>query len=101
MTGEPWVAVLCGIGVAAASALIALLGLRWSASRPGLVVAAVLGGTLVRLLLVIGCSVFLLGFTNVAPLAYATSLIVSYLGFLGIEIFLILRKRGSQTQTQT
>ena len=101
MMGESWVAVLCGIGVAAISAGIALLGLRWSAARPGLIVAAVLGGTIIRLLMVIGCSVLLLGFTDVNPLVYATSLIISYLGFLGVEIFMVIRRRGAQTQSQT
>jgi len=101
VTGETWVAVLCGIGVAAASAVIAWLGLRWSADRPNLMVAAVLGGTLVRLMLVVGCSVFLLGFTDMEPLPYATALIVSYLGFLAVEIFLIIRRRDAQTRQQT
>ncbi len=100
MTGETWVAMLCGIGVSAASAVIAWLGLRWSASRPRLIIAAVLGGTLVRLMLVVGCSVLLLGLTDMAPVPYATALIVSYLGFLASEIFLIIRRRDTQTGKQ-
>ena len=51
--------------------------------------------------MVIGCSVLLLGFTDVNPLVYATSLIISYLGFLGVEIFMVIRRRGAQTQSQT
>lgn len=89
---EPWVAALCGFGVAAVSACIAWLSLRWSATRPGLAVAAVLGGTLIRLVLVGAASVLLLLLTTIDSTTYITSLAAFYLAFLGAEIYLIARR---------
>lgn len=89
---QPWVAVLCGFLVAAISAFIAWLGLRWTASRPGLMIAAVLGGTMVRLVLVGAGSIALLLSTSVNPTIYMISLAICYLVFLGGEIYLVVRR---------
>jgi len=88
---QVWVAVATGIAVAGVSALIAWFGLRWSARRPGTMMVAVLGGTLVRLVLVGGVSVLLLLFTDVHHIGYAVGLIGAYLVFLGIEVALVAR----------
>ncbi len=91
MLQEAWVAAAVGIAVAGVSALIAWFALRWSARRPGTMMIAVLGGTMVRLLLVVGVSILLLLFKEVHIAGYATGLICAYLVFLGLEIVLVLR----------
>ena len=72
MLQEAWVAAAVGIAVAGVSALIAWFALRWSARRPGTMMIAVLGGTMVRLLLVAGVSILLLLFKEVHITGYAT-----------------------------
>lgn len=88
---DPWVAALAGVAVAAASALISWAGLRLTARRPGLVVAAVLGGTMVRLLLVAAASIGLLWFADAHPTGYAAGLVLAYLAFLAAEILFVAR----------
>ena len=98
---EPWVAALCGFAVATASAGIAWLGLRWSESNPRLMMAAVLGGTLARLVLVGIASVLLLFFTSVDSTVYVIALATCYLLFLGVEIFLIARRAAAASNSQS
>ena len=91
MLMNPYVAAAVGAAIAGVSAVIAWLGLRWSAQRPGLLVAAVLGGTLVRLFLVAGVTGLLLALTEIHTTGYALGLILFYLLFLGVEIALVAR----------
>ncbi len=96
---EAWVAAVAGIAVAGVSAMIAWLALRWSASRPGTMMIAVLGGTMARLLLVAGVSILLLLFNQVHVAGYATGLICAYLVFLGVEIVLVVRAANRKGRT--
>lgn len=89
-----WVAAGLGVAVSVVSALIAWLGIRFSARRPGLMFVAVFGGTLLRLVFVGGASVLLLHFYEVHTAGYAVGLIASYLLFLGMEIAIIARSAG-------
>ncbi|MBT3345765.1 MAG: hypothetical protein HOH74_13770 [Gemmatimonadetes bacterium] len=98
---QPWVAALCGFAVAAASALIAWLGLRWSESNPRLMIAAVLGGTLVRMVMVGAVSVLLLLFTSIDSTIYVVTLAVCYLLFLGVEIYLIASRAKGASGSST
>ncbi len=93
MLQQAWIAVVTGVAVAGVSALIAWFGLRWSARRPGTMMVAVLGGTMIRLLLVGGVSILLLLFTQVHSTGYAAGLICAYLAFLGIEVVFVVRAR--------
>ena len=86
-----WIAALIGIVIAGVSAVIAWLGLRWSGTRPHAMMIAVLGGTMIRLLLVSGVSVLLLLSTPIHVTGYAVGLIVAYLVFLGVEVVLVAR----------
>lgn len=86
-----WVAALTGVAIAAASALIAWMGLRWTEGRPKTMMIAVLGGTMIRLVLVGGVSVLLLLSTPIHVRGYAAGLIVAYLVFLGLEVTLVAR----------
>ncbi|MDA0335246.1 MAG: hypothetical protein O2782_08795 [bacterium] len=94
MLQDAWIAAAVGVAVAGTSALIAWAGLRWSMHRPGTMMVAVLGGTMVRLVLVGGASVLLLLYSDVHQVGYAAGLIAAYLVFLGIEIALVARSAG-------
>lgn len=88
---DPWIAAAAGVVVAAISAAIAWLGLRYSARHPRLLLAAVLGGTMVRLVLVAAVSILLLWTTDVHHSGYVGGLVVAYLVFLGVEIAYVAR----------
>ncbi|MEE2659736.1 MAG: hypothetical protein VX733_14605 [Candidatus Latescibacterota bacterium] len=96
MIENSYVSAALGIVVSAASASIGWLTLRWSASRPGLFIAAISGGVALRLLLVVAASVLLLMFTATNPGAYAAGLVVTYLAFLGLEIAMFARRGSGQ-----
>ena len=91
---DPWIAAAAGALVAAASAAIAWMGLRLGARNPRALVAAILGGTVVRLLLVAAVSILLLWFTETDRAGYAAGLVVSYLVFLVLEVALVARGAG-------
>jgi len=95
MLQDAWIAAAAGVAVAGVSALIAWAGLRWSMRRPGTMMVAVLGGTMVRLVLVGGVSIILLFFSDVHPTGYAAGLISAYLVFLGVEIVIVARSGSS------
>jgi hypothetical protein len=91
MLQDVWGAALAGIAVAGVSALIAWAGLRWSMRRPGTMMIAVLGGTMVRLVLVGGVSIIVLLYNDVHQAGYLAGLIGAYLTFLGVEIAIVAR----------
>lgn len=94
MLQDAWMAALVGIAVAAVSAVIAWAGLRWSMRQPDTMMVAILGGTMIRLLLVGGVSIILLMFNDVHTAGYASGLFGAYLLFLGVEIVFIARSAG-------
>ncbi len=91
---DPWIAAAAGVLVAAASAVIAWVGLRLGARHPRALVVAILGGTVARLMLVAAVSLILLWFTDTHRTGYAAGLIVAYLVFLGLEVVLVARGAG-------
>ncbi len=91
---DPWIAAAAGVLVAAASAVIAWIGLRLGARNPRALVVAILGGTAARLLLVAAVSLVLLWFTDTHRTGYAAGLIVAYLVFLALEVALVARGAG-------
>lgn len=95
MLQDAWIAAAAGVAVAGVSALIAWAGLRWSMRRPGTMMIAVLGGTMVRLVLVGGVSILLLFYNDVHQAGYAAGLISAYLIFLGVEIAIVARSGTS------
>jgi hypothetical protein len=91
---HPWAGAGAGVAVAAVSAAIAWLGLRYSARHPRALMVTILGGTMARLLLVAAASILLLWFTEIHKTGYAAGLIVAYLLFLALEVVLIARGAG-------
>ena len=91
---DPWTAAAIGAAVAAASAAIAWMGLRFGARSPRTLVAVILGGTLARLLLVAAVSILLLWYTETHRTGYAAGLAVAYLLFLALEVVLVARGAG-------
>ena len=91
---DPWIAAAAGVVVAAVSAAIAWAGLRLGARHPRALVAAILGGTAVRLLLVAAVSLLLLWFTDTHRTGYAAGLVVAYVVFLALEVALVARGAG-------
>ena len=91
---DPWIAATAGVLVAAASAVIAWIGLRVGARHPRALVAAILGGTAVRLMLVAAVSLLLLWFTDTHRTGYAVGLVAAYLVFLVLEVVLVARAAG-------
>ncbi|MBM3279103.1 MAG: hypothetical protein FJY95_13620 [Candidatus Handelsmanbacteria bacterium] len=90
-----WEGVIAGVAVAALNGLGAWLLIRWAFDRDNQTfVLAVLGGTGVRLALVMAISVGIFKFTELQAGAYMGSLIVSFLVFQVWEIALVLRRRG-------
>ena len=94
MLQNAWIAATTGVAVATASAAIAWAGLRWSMRQPGTMMVAILGGTMIRLLLVAGVSIVLLLFNDVHTAGYASGLLGAYLLFLGVEIVFVARSAG-------
>ena len=91
---DPWIAAAAGALVAAASAAIAWVGLRLGGRNPRALVVVILGGTVVRLLLVASVSILLLWFTDTHRTGYAAGLVVAYLVFLALEVVVVARRAG-------
>ena len=87
-----WAGVVLGLLLAAANAVAALvvlrLALRRSAPRS---VHLVLGGMVVRLLLVGAATLVVLIFTQVHRIGFSAALLAGYLVFLGIEVAYLQR----------
>lgn len=89
-----WEGLIGGAMVALGNGLVAWGLIQWSfAKSPSLFVQAVLGGMVLRLLLVGLCSVVVFKFTAFDTRAYIGGLVAVYLLVQAAEIALLLRRK--------
>ena len=94
-----WEGLIAGAAVAFGNGLVAWGLIQWSFEKsPQLFVQAVLGGMVLRLLLVGVCSVALFKFTAIHTGAYIGGLVAVYLVVQAAEIALLLRKKHQRSR---
>lgn len=92
-----WDGIVLGVLVGAVTGCLALLALRWSHDKGNeAFLMAFMGGMVIRLLLVAVASVIILSFTDTHVQSYIVSMLVTYLVFLGLEIFYALAKNAQR-----
>lgn len=92
-----WDGTILGLLVGASTGCLALLALRWSHDKGNQAfLMAFMGGMVIRLLLVAVASVVILSFTDTHVQSYIVSMLVTYLVFLGLEIYYALAKNAER-----
>ena len=93
-----WEGLIAGAAVAFGNGLVAWWLIQWSFEKsPQLFVQAVLGGMVLRLVLVGLCSVALFKFTAIHTRAYIGGLVAVYLMVQAAEIILLLRQKHQRS----
>ncbi len=89
--------IILGLLVGACTGCIALFALRWAHDKGNQAFMMVfMGGMVVRLLIVAVASFVILSSTDTHPQSYIVSMLVTYLVFLGIEIYYAIAKNALQ-----
>ncbi|MBI2504385.1 MAG: hypothetical protein HYW07_14270 [Candidatus Latescibacteria bacterium] len=93
-----WEGLIAGAAVALGNGLVAWGLIQWSFEKsPQLFVQAVLGGMVLRLVMVGSCSVALFKFTAIDIGAYIGGLVAVYLLVQAAEIALLLRRKHQRS----
>ena len=89
--------IILGLLVGASTGCIALFALRWAHDKGNQAfLMAFMGGMVIRLLLVAVASVVILSFTDTHVQSYIVSMLITYLVFLGLEIYYALAKNAQR-----
>ena len=91
--------IIAGLAVAVISGVVAAVALRWSLNKGmQILMIAIFGGMILRLLMVAVCSALILKLTPVDPKGYGASLVLAYLLFLTIEILYVMKKKVDKAE---
>lgn len=89
--------IILGLLVGASTGCIALLALRWSYAKGNQAfMMAFMGGMVVRLLTVALASFVILSSTDTHRQSYVISMLITYLFFLGLEVYYAITKNALQ-----
>ena len=87
--------MILGLLVGSSTGCIALLALRWAYAKGNQAfMMAFMGGMVVRLLIVAVASFVILSSTDTHPQSYVVSMLVTYLFFLGLEVYYAIAKNA-------
>ena len=89
--------IIAGLVVAVINGVVAAVALRWSLNKSvQILMIAIFGGRILRLLMVAVCSALILKLTPVDPKGYGASLVLAYLLFLTLEILYVMKKKADK-----
>ena len=91
--------IIAGLVVAVINGAVAAVALHWGLNKGmQILMIAIFGGMILRLLMVAVCSALILKLTPVDPKGYAASLIIAYLLFLMLEILYVMKKKADKAE---